>query len=113
MRLSVENLRGRTAVAANGQVIGEIAAMFIDSEQWKIGVPPCIDDIKFPTLDKIIRFVESSTSPPEMQVVTARARTQHYALSTSQNGTYRPPVSESCVTLTLCGNIAFRFRNSG
>jgi sporulation protein YlmC with PRC-barrel domain len=36
MRLSDDNLRGRTVVAADGQVIGEIAAMFIDSEQWKV-----------------------------------------------------------------------------
>lgn len=36
MRLSDENLRGRTVIAADGQAIGEIAALFLDSEAWQI-----------------------------------------------------------------------------
>ncbi len=36
MRLSDENLRGRTVIAANGQAIGEIAAVFFDSEEWRV-----------------------------------------------------------------------------
>jgi sporulation protein YlmC with PRC-barrel domain len=36
MRLSDENLRGRAVVAADGQVIGDVSAMFIDAEQWKV-----------------------------------------------------------------------------
>jgi sporulation protein YlmC with PRC-barrel domain len=36
MRLSDENLRGRTIIAADGQVIGEIAALFIDSDAWRV-----------------------------------------------------------------------------
>lgn len=36
MRLSDENLRGRTVIAADGQAIGEIAAMFLDSEAWQV-----------------------------------------------------------------------------
>lgn len=36
MRLSDENLRGRTVIAADGQAIGEIAALFLDSEAWRI-----------------------------------------------------------------------------
>jgi sporulation protein YlmC with PRC-barrel domain len=36
MRLSDENLRGRTVIAADGQAIGEIAALFLDSEAWRV-----------------------------------------------------------------------------
>jgi sporulation protein YlmC with PRC-barrel domain len=32
MRLSHENLRGRTVVGADGQAIGEVAALFLDSD---------------------------------------------------------------------------------
>jgi sporulation protein YlmC with PRC-barrel domain len=36
MRLSDENLRGRTVIAADGQAIGEIAALFLDSGAWRV-----------------------------------------------------------------------------
>src|SRR5436853_7216572 len=36
MRLSDENLRGRTVISADGQAIGEITALFLDSDAWKI-----------------------------------------------------------------------------
>jgi sporulation protein YlmC with PRC-barrel domain len=36
MRLSDENLRGRTVIAAGGQAIGEIAALFVDSDRWQV-----------------------------------------------------------------------------
>jgi len=36
MRLSDENLRGRTVIAADGQAIGEIAALFLDSDAWRV-----------------------------------------------------------------------------
>lgn len=36
MRLSDENLRGRTVIAADGQAIGEVAALFLDSDEWRI-----------------------------------------------------------------------------
>jgi len=36
MRLSDENLRGRTVIAADGQAIGEIAAIFLDSDAWRV-----------------------------------------------------------------------------
>ena len=36
MRLSDENLRGRTVIAADGQAIGEITGLFLDSEAWKV-----------------------------------------------------------------------------
>ncbi len=36
MRLSDENLRGRSVIAADGQVIGEISALFLDSERWSV-----------------------------------------------------------------------------
>ncbi len=36
MRLSDGNLRGRTVIAADGQVIGVIAAFFLDSDAWRI-----------------------------------------------------------------------------
>jgi sporulation protein YlmC with PRC-barrel domain len=36
MRLSDENLRGRTVISADGQAIGEIAALFLDSEAWRV-----------------------------------------------------------------------------
>lgn len=36
MRLSDENLLGRTVIAADGQAIGEIAALFLDSATWRV-----------------------------------------------------------------------------
>jgi sporulation protein YlmC with PRC-barrel domain len=36
MRLSDENLRGRTVIGADGVAIGEIAALFLDSEAWSV-----------------------------------------------------------------------------
>jgi len=36
MRLSDGNLRGRTIIAADGQVIGEISGLFFDNETWRI-----------------------------------------------------------------------------
>ena len=36
MRLSDENLRGRTVIAADGQVIGAIAGLFLDSDSWRV-----------------------------------------------------------------------------
>jgi sporulation protein YlmC with PRC-barrel domain len=36
MRLSDENLRGRTVIGADGQAVGEVAALFLDSESWGI-----------------------------------------------------------------------------
>ncbi len=36
MRLSDENLHGRTVIGSDGLAIGEIAALFIDSEGWRV-----------------------------------------------------------------------------
>ena len=36
MRLSDSSLRGLTVLGANGQVIGSIAGMFVDSATWRI-----------------------------------------------------------------------------
>jgi sporulation protein YlmC with PRC-barrel domain len=36
MRLSDANVRGRTVIAADGQIIGEISALFFDSDTWTI-----------------------------------------------------------------------------
>jgi sporulation protein YlmC with PRC-barrel domain len=36
MRLSDENLRGRTVIAADGLAIGEVAALFLDSDAWRV-----------------------------------------------------------------------------
>jgi len=36
MRLSDANLRGRTVIGADGQAVGEVAALFLDSEAWAI-----------------------------------------------------------------------------
>jgi len=36
MRLSCENLRGRTIIAADGQVVGEITAVFVESDTWRV-----------------------------------------------------------------------------
>ena len=36
MRLSDETLRGRTVIASDGLAIGEIAALFIDSDAWRV-----------------------------------------------------------------------------
>jgi sporulation protein YlmC with PRC-barrel domain len=34
MQVSDEQLRGRTVIAADGQAIGEVAALFIDTSNW-------------------------------------------------------------------------------
>jgi sporulation protein YlmC with PRC-barrel domain len=36
MRLSDGDLRGRTVIAADGQIIGDITAVFLDSDTWTI-----------------------------------------------------------------------------
>jgi sporulation protein YlmC with PRC-barrel domain len=36
MRFSDEQLRGRTVIAADGQAIGDVAAVFFDSDVWKV-----------------------------------------------------------------------------
>ena len=36
MRLSDESLRGRTVIAADGQVIGEVSALFLDAGSWRV-----------------------------------------------------------------------------
>ena len=36
MRLSDESLRGRTVIGADGQAVGEVAALFLDSEAWDV-----------------------------------------------------------------------------
>ena len=36
MRLSDENLRGRTIIGADGQVIGELTALFLESSAWRV-----------------------------------------------------------------------------
>jgi sporulation protein YlmC with PRC-barrel domain len=37
MQVSDEQLRGRKVVAADGQVIGEVGALYIDTATWTIG----------------------------------------------------------------------------
>ena len=36
MQVSDEHLRGRSVIAADGQAIGEVAALFIDTSGWTI-----------------------------------------------------------------------------
>jgi sporulation protein YlmC with PRC-barrel domain len=36
VRLSDETIRGKTVVGADGQVIGEVSALFLNSEAWRI-----------------------------------------------------------------------------
>jgi len=36
MPISDEQLRGRTVIAADGQAIGEVAALFLDTSTWTI-----------------------------------------------------------------------------
>lgn len=36
MRISDENLRGRTIIAADGHVIGEIKTISLDSDNWRV-----------------------------------------------------------------------------
>ncbi len=36
MRLSDENLRGRTVIAADGQAIGEASVLFLDIDTWRV-----------------------------------------------------------------------------
>lgn len=36
MRLSDENLRGRTVIGADGRAVGEVTTLFVDSESWNV-----------------------------------------------------------------------------
>jgi sporulation protein YlmC with PRC-barrel domain len=36
MRLSDDNLRGRVVIAADGLAVGEISALFLDPELWRV-----------------------------------------------------------------------------
>jgi sporulation protein YlmC with PRC-barrel domain len=36
VRLSDETMKGKPVVGADGQVIGEVASLFLDSEAWRI-----------------------------------------------------------------------------
>ena len=36
MRLSDDDIRGRTVISADGLAVGEIAAVFIDSDAWRV-----------------------------------------------------------------------------
>ena len=36
MRLSDENLRGRTVIAADGEAIGEVSSLFLDGAAWSV-----------------------------------------------------------------------------
>jgi sporulation protein YlmC with PRC-barrel domain len=36
MRISDEDMRGRTIIAADGQVVGEVSALFFDTEVWRV-----------------------------------------------------------------------------
>lgn len=36
MRLADDNLRGRSIIGADGQVIGEINGLFLDSDSWRV-----------------------------------------------------------------------------
>lgn len=36
MRLSAENLQGRTVIAADGQAVGSIKSIFLDAADWHV-----------------------------------------------------------------------------
>ncbi len=36
MRISDDDLRGKTVIAADGQAIGQIASLCLDSERWSV-----------------------------------------------------------------------------
>lgn len=36
MRLSDENLRGRTVIGADGRAVGEVTTLFLDSDSWRV-----------------------------------------------------------------------------
>ena len=36
MRLSDDNIRGRTIIAADGQAVGEITALLLESDAWRV-----------------------------------------------------------------------------
>jgi sporulation protein YlmC with PRC-barrel domain len=36
MQVSDEHVRGRTVIAADGQAIGEVAALFVDTSAWTV-----------------------------------------------------------------------------
>jgi sporulation protein YlmC with PRC-barrel domain len=94
MPVSDEHLRGRTVIAADGQAIGEVAALFIDTSKWTIDAlqiklnKPVAEQLgaargllRAATLELPVRLIQSvgdavllSVPTPELrQIVTAAA----------------------------------------
>jgi sporulation protein YlmC with PRC-barrel domain len=36
MRLSAENLHGRTVISADGQAVGSVESVFLDATEWRV-----------------------------------------------------------------------------
>jgi sporulation protein YlmC with PRC-barrel domain len=97
MQVSDEHLRGRTVIAADGQAIGEVGALFIDTSTWTIGSlqvklsKPAAEQLgakggllRAATLDLPVRIVQSvgdavllSAPTLELRQVLSAASDQH------------------------------------
>jgi len=68
MRLSDQNLKGRTVISSDGQAIGEITSLFLDSEEWRVeaiqvGLRKGTADRRWPRLQVVPPRQVSGTSP--------------------------------------------------
>ena len=57
MQISDEQFRGRTVIAADGQAIGEVAALFIDTSTWIIASLQI--KLSKTAADQLVRLVQS------------------------------------------------------
>jgi sporulation protein YlmC with PRC-barrel domain len=87
MQISDEHLRGRTVIAADGQAIGEVAALFIDTSTWTIvalqiklsksaaeQVGAARGLLRAATLDLPVRMVQSVSDTVLLSVPTLELR---------------------------------------
>jgi sporulation protein YlmC with PRC-barrel domain len=87
MLISDEHLRGRTVIAADGQAIGEVATLSIDTSTWtitafhiklgkaaaeQVGVAGGL--LRAPTIDLPVRLIQSVADAVLLSVPTAELR---------------------------------------
>lgn len=83
MPVSDENLRGRTVISADGQAIGEVAALLIDPSKWMVEAlqiklsKPAAEQIgaargllRAATLELPVRLVQSAADAVVLSVPT-------------------------------------------
>lgn len=90
MQLSDEHFRGRTVIAADGQEIGEVGGLLLDTSTWAIGalriklhkavaeqLGAARGILRAATLELPVRFVQSVGDAVLLSVPTLELRQEH------------------------------------